>query len=624
MVSKPPILNDFVRKLTMKPNKHQKSTYTSPSLLMFFLQGSWRFFLLSIVASIAVTALDMLSPRIISFVVDSVLGDTPSSLSPLAEWLVSSVGGVSAIRDALWLPALLIACIAILSAACKYANIYYNTKGAESMMRHMRKSLYGHIQTLPNDWHQSNKTGDIIQRCTSDVDMVRNFVADQMTSVVRIVILVIFALWSIVSIHPRLAIVAFLAIPIILAYSTFFRSRIGHLFEECDENEGVLSTIAQENLTGVRVVRAFGREDYEKDRFERQNQVYTNLWVRLCKYLAYFWSSGDLLSGIQVMLFIVLGAVFCVRGEMTSGEYIAIVSYNAMMIWPVRQLGRVVSEMSKAGVSIGRIKYIMNAAPEAPVEEPCRPDMSGDIEFSHVSYAYEEGKDVLSDVSFRIEGGTVFGILGSTGSGKTTLMYLLDRLCELREGSITVGGVDIRSIDREWLRSHIGMVLQEPFLFSRTLGENLAIAAEDPDMDAIREAASAACLDETVMSFSQGYDTVVGERGVTLSGGQKQRAAIARMLLQNTPIMIFDDSLSAVDAQTDAMIRQRLRERFGGATVILISHRLTTLMQADSIMVLDRGRIAEMGTHGELMDRGGIYRQIYDLQMSGAGEEVAE
>lgn len=346
--------------------------------------------------------------------------------------------------------------------------------------------------------------------------------------------------------------------------------------------------------------------------------------------MALFWGAGDLISGLQVMLIVILGAVFCVRGSMTAGEFIAFISYNAMLTWPVRSLGRMISEMSKAGVSIERIRYIMNSdaeqdKPEAELAGEGTPEMRGDIEFHNVSFSYGDAP-ILSDISFKIPQGTTFGILGGTGSGKSTLMHLLNRLYDLpkENGRITIGGVDIADMKGSWVRSHIGMVLQESFLFSRTIAENIGITRRGMSLSDIRWAASIACVDEAISEFSKGYDTVVGERGVTLSGGQKQRTAIARMLTQRTPIMVFDDSLSAVDSETDAKIRQALKRNLGDSTVILISHRVTTLMQAECILVLDKGRVAELGSHEELIKKkDGIYRRIYDMQMT-LPEEVAE
>ena len=605
-------------------NGSGQPSYTKSSLILAFLRGSIKYFVISIVAALCLTGLDMLSPQLIRTTVDSILGNNELKLPGFLMALINQIGGVDYLRGHLWVIGSVILLLALLSVSFRYLNMLYNTKGAESLVETMRNDLFSHIQRLPFAWHMQNQTGDIIQRCTSDVDMVKNFVSEQLTSVFRIVILIVLSLTFMFSMNAKLTLVALASIPIIIAYSAFFHSKIGSQFMKCDENEGILSTIAQENLTGVRVVRAFGREKYEKDRFEKQNQIYTNLWLKLSGVLALFWGAGDLISGLQVMLIVILGSVFCVRGGMTAGEFIAFISYNAMLTWPVRSLGRMISEMSKAGVSIERIRYIMNSAAEQDKPEACEPDMRGDIEFQNVSFSYGD-TPVLSDISFTIPQGTTFGILGGTGSGKSTLMHLMNRLYDLppENGRITIGGVDIADMKGSWVRSHIGMVLQESFLFSRTIAENIGITRRNMSMDDIRWAASIACVDDAISEFTNGYDTVVGERGVTLSGGQKQRTAMARMLTQRTPIMVFDDSLSAVDAETDAKIRQALKRNLGDATVILISHRVTTLMQAENILVLDKGRIAELGSHDELMKKDGIYRRIYDMQMT-LPEEVAD
>ena len=616
----------------MSVNKPEtvRQPYTRVSLILDFLRGSIKYFVISILSAMCVTGLDMLSPQLIRTTVDGILGDNELKLPEFLMNRIASVGGVGYLRDRLWLIGGLLVIMALFSVAFRYLFMLFNARGAESLVETMRNRLFSHIQRLPFSWHMQNQTGDIIQRCTSDVDMVKNFVSEQLTSVSRIVILIILSLFFMFSMNPRLTLVALASIPIIIAYSAYFHSKIGRQFMICDENEGILSTIAQENLTGVRVVRAFGREKYEKDRFEKQNNIYTNLWIKLCGFMALFWGAGDLISGLQVMLIVILGAVFCVRGSMTAGEFIAFISYNAMLTWPVRSLGRMISEMSKAGVSIERIRYIMNSdaeqdKPEAELAGEGTPEMRGDIEFHNVSFSYGDAP-ILSDISFKIPQGTTFGILGGTGSGKSTLMHLLNRLYDLpkENGRITIGGVDIADMKGSWVRSHIGMVLQESFLFSRTIAENIGITRRGMSLSDIRWAASIACVDEAISEFSKGYDTVVGERGVTLSGGQKQRTAIARMLTQRTPIMVFDDSLSAVDSETDAKIRQALKRNLGDSTVILISHRVTTLMQAECILVLDKGRVAELGSHEELIKKkDGIYRRIYDMQMT-LPEEVAE
>ncbi len=607
----------------MTDQKTKQKNYTKISLILDFLKGSKHFFVISILSAMTVTALDMLSPQLIRTTVDSIIGSEALKLPGFVIDWIERIGGVEFLRSHIWVIGCMIAGIALVTAVFRYLNMFFNSKGAESLVENMRNKLFSHIQRLPFSWHMKNQTGDIIQRCTSDVDMIKNFISEQMTSIFRVVILITMSLIFMFSMNVKLATVAVCSIPIIIAYSTYFHSHIRDRFTECDENEGVLSTIAQENLTGVRVVRAFGREKFEKDRFEKQNNIYTDAWMKLCKVLALFWGAGDLMSGLQIMLVVILGAVFAVNGEMTAGDYIAFISYNGMLTWPVRSLGRMISEMSKAGVSIERIRYIMNSEAEEDKPDAVTPDMHGDIEFKNVSFSYGEAP-ILQNISFKIPQGTTFGILGSTGSGKSTLMYLLNRLYDLpaENGQITIGGVDVADMRGEWVRSNIGMVLQEPFLFSRTIAENIGITKKEMNLSEIRRAAAIACVDESISEFSKGYDTIVGERGVTLSGGQKQRTAIARMLTQETPIMVFDDSLSAVDADTDARIRQELRKNLGTSTVILIAHRVTTLMQADCIMVMDKGKIVEIGTHEELMNNNGTYRKIYDMQMS-LPEEVS-
>ena len=605
--------------------EEKKTAYTKLSLVWKFLEGSKKFFVISIFATLMVNLFEMLTPQVIRTTVDSVIGNEPLDLPEIIVTWIEHLGGTAYLKEHLGIAAVIVLIFAVCGAVFRYIFMLYNSKGAERFVKTSRDNLFSHIQRLPFSWHMKNQTGDIIQRCTSDVDNIKNFISEQLTSVFRIIIMIFLSLFFMFSMNVKLTIVAAVFIPIVFLYSFIFHARIRDSFTKCDENEGVLSTIAQENLTGIRVVRAFGREKYEKDRFEKQNQIYTNEWMKLCAVLAAFWGTGDLVSGLQIMAIVVLGAYFCVTGEMTAGDFIAFVSYNTMLVWPVRSLGRTISEMSKAGVSVARLCYIMNAEAEQDKEDAVTPDMKGDIVFDHVSFGYGD-VPVLTDVSFRIPKGTTFGILGSTGSGKSTLMYLLNRLYDLpaENGKITIDGVDIADMKGDWVRQNVGMVLQEPFLFSRTLSENIGITQEKVTLSEIREAAAIACLDEAIMEFTKNYDTMVGERGVTLSGGQKQRTAIARMLMQKTPIMVFDDSLSAVDAETDAQIRHALQHKLGDATVILIAHRVTTLMQADCILVLDKGKVAEIGSHEELMEKQGIYRRIYDMQMTLAEEVEAD
>ena len=594
------------------------------SLLWRFLKGAKRYFLITILAA-GITALaDMLQPQIIRAAVDCALGGEEGDFPAFVMELVDRIGGFAYLGQHLWIMALAVLAVALVQVVSQYAFRVYNTKASETLVKTMRDQLFSHIQHLPFSWHMKNRTGDIIQRCTSDIDTTKNFLSEQLTAIFRIALLLVLSITFMLSMHPLLTLIALIPTPIIIVYSFHFHNQVHDGFEACDESEGKLSAMAQENLTGVRVVRAFGQERSEIEKFGKQNDHYTSLWEKMGKTLSRFWSISDILSGVQIMLVVIFGAYFCIRGNLHSGEYIAFISYNSMMVWPIRQLGRMISELSKAGVSIDRVAYIMNSPVEQDAPDAVDAPMDGDICFEHVSFAYENSPEILHDIHFTMKAGTTLGILGGTGSGKSTLMLLLDKLYPLEEGCgrITIGGTDIRQIRTAHLRRNIGMVLQEPYLFSRTIAENIGIASPELDMEAIRAAAQAAALDESITSFTAGYDTMVGERGVTLSGGQKQRAAIARMLVNDTPILIFDDSLSAVDTQTDAKIRKSIQQRFGKASVILISHRITTLSAADKIIVLDGGRIAEEGTHNELKTARGIYQKIYEAQ-SGI-QEVTE
>ena len=588
------------------------------AMIFRFLKPCLPLMLTGLFFSAMITVCQAFIPQVIRISVDGVLG---SDLSKIPEW-VKAFLSEETIREnpgkMLTIAAFAVILLAAINIAANYYSKVFAAKGSESFVKGMRDQLYDHIQKLPYSWHVKNQTGDIIQRCTSDVDVVRNFVTNQLMEVFRIIFLIVFYMVIMFSMNVKISLIAVSFFPIVILYSGYFFSKIAQHFQEADEAEGILSSVVQENLTGVRVVRAFGRESFERKRFDEKNERFAGLWIYLGKFLSLYWSIGDLITGIQILTVICMGVLFTVDGNLTVGEFIAFVSYNSSMAWPVRSLGRIISEMSKAGVSIDRIAYILDEKEEEDRPGVTKPAINKDIVFDKVNFKYEEGAAVLKDVSFTVPAGKTFAILGNTGSGKSTLVHLLNRLYDLPDGcgKITIGGVDIRDIDRQYLRSQIGMVLQEPFLYSGSIKENVGITMESSAFDDIREACEIACVDSAIDSFTDGYETIVGERGVTLSGGQKQRVAIARMLVEHTPVMIFDDSLSAVDAQTDAMIREALKKRMAGTTVILIAHRITTLMQADCIMVLEDGAVAEMGSHEQLMEHHGIYRRIYDIQMN--------
>lgn len=582
------------------------------------LKGSMKYFLLCIAAGVLFTVCELVIPQILRVSVDSVIGDGEPDLPNFLLTALNSVGGIEAIRANMWSLALLVLLFGGLSAVFRYALNIYNAKAGETLVKTGRDLLYGHIQKLPWSWHSENPTGDIIQRCTSDIERIKTFFQEQFVAVFRIVILIVLSLACMIAMNFKLSLVALIMFPIIILYSWLFHNRIRDRFTDCDENEGVLSTIAQENLTGIRVVRAFGQEDFERRRFEKQNEYYTSLWIKLCRTLGSFWAVGDLTSCLQVMLTVIFGSVLCVNGEMSAGEFISFTVYNSMLINPVRRLGRMISEMSKAGVSVSRIADVLLAQEETDRDGAEPAPMNGDISFENVSFAYKDGEEVLKSLSFTVTAGSSFGILGSTGSGKSSIVLLLCRLCEPDSGRICIGGKDIADMPAKWVRKNVGVVLQEPFLFSRSIEDNIGICG--CDAGDIYRAAHTACIDSDIESFANGYDTMVGERGVTLSGGQRQRVAIARMLTRKTPIIAFDDSLSAVDTETDERIRSALRSDLDGVTSIIVSHRITTLLDCDRILVLENGTAADIGTPEELLQRDGLFRRIYDIQMA-VGEE---
>ena len=583
--------------------------------MLHYFRGTAAATIFALVMTALSILLSFLTPKIISYAVDSVIGTEDSYLPAfLARWIIS-LGGREVLRGHLIWFALAILLSSLLGGLATFCSRYFITRGTETFIRNLRNDLMDHILHLPFAWHNQNQTGGTIQRCTSDVETLRTFISEQLIEVLRTVLLLGIALSLMFPMNAKLTWIFIATIPVIVIYSAYFGAKIGKKFRKADETEGELMNQVQENLTGVRVVRAFGREAFERQRFEKMNSRFADEWIDMGYTSGLFWGIGDFVSIMQVLLIICMGAVFASRGELSLGNFMVFVSYTQTLSWPIRDFGHVLSEMSKAGVSIDRVMEIL----EAPLEED-KPDAStvfpdGDIVFDHVSFSYNE-QETLHDVSFTVKRGSTVGILGATGSGKSTLTYLLNRLYELPEGNgrITIGGVDIRDLKLDTLRGGVGLILQEPFLFSKTIQENMTIASPGSDELAMHRSARIAAVDDDILSFPKGYDTMVGERGVTLSGGQKQRGAMARTLLMNCPVVVFDDSMSAVDMETDAQIREALRTSTRDTTVIMISHRINTLMLSDQILVVDGGRIAQAGTHEELLGQDGLYRRVYDLQ----------
>jgi ATP-binding cassette subfamily B protein len=586
--------------------------------------GDRRFrFLLCCAAALGTVAFSFFSPQIIRYTIDSVIGSVPLEAPAPVRRGVEALGGIGFLRENLWICALLTLAAAFCSGLCNAVRRYTSIEIGETIAWRLRNTLYGHIQRLPYDWHVHCQTGDIIQRCTSDVDTIRNFVQNQLSELLRTFCVFVVALIMMFSMDVFMSLTALVLLPLILAFSVIYFKKVAREFTRADAAEGSMQAYAQENYTGVRVVRAFGREAFEVAMFSEKTKTYADIWIRIGRMLGLFWGAGDFLSAFQLVIIVGAGIYRSVRGDLSPGTFLAFYTYCNWMIWPVRQLGRILSDLSKTLVAAGRVRDILNAEPETDGPDALNPPIKGEICFDHVVFGYGEGEKVLRDVSFTVKPGKTLAILGATGSGKSSLVHLISRLYDVPEGSgrITIDGIDIRRISRETLRRKIGLCLQEPFLFSKTIRENIAAGKPGMEIEKVRNATALAQVDETILDFAAGYETVIGERGVTLSGGQKQRVAIARMLAADPPVMIFDDSLSAVDTETDERIRAGLRKRVGNAAVIIISHRISSLMMADEILVLKDGAVEEIGSHRELLARNGSYRRIFDLQRGSDGSD---
>ena len=595
----------------MKKNDRYK-----PLFLPALKGAGWYFIISMFEVVLGIVALYCAS-IVTSYTLDWVLlGQDPSIPAPLFAWLKS----LGPLGRNYWLCGIAFLLFTVLNGLFTLLRRMHIAKGAEHMAKSMRDRLYRKLNAVPYDYHKHVSTGDLVQRCTSDVDTVRKFVTNQLIEIVRIAVMFVVAASLMFAIRWEMALISMAVMPI-LTFSSFLYFRyVRKYFTEVDEAEGALSTAVQENLTGVRVVRAFGQQRAEYDKFTALNKDFCRKNVRLVHLLGFYWGSSDAIGYLQIALSLAFGILFYVKtrgsaNPFSLGDIYLFLSLTSRLTWPVRQLGRVLADMGKTTVSLDRLNEIMNADNETePGAARSDVDLNGDIAFSHVSFGYESKNDVLDDISFTAKAGQTVGILGSTGSGKSSMVQLLQRLYPVTGGEITINGTPINDIDHAVLRRNIAIVLQEPFLYSRSIRENIMLTAPDAGEAELFEAAREAAVHDVIERFADGYDTVVGERGVTLSGGQQQRVAIARALMQKAPIMIFDDSMSAVDTETDAKIRDALRRHHGNGILFIISHRITTLMEADLILVLDRGKLVQQGTHAELIKEQGIYRRIAEIQ----------
>lgn len=583
--------------------------------MLSLIGQNWTHFRWALIATIMMVIIGFLTPLLLSEIVDSILGSEPFTMPDFLMNPINALGGRDFLRQNLWIPALALILMNIVNGVFTFIKGRSSAIASENIARKLRNDLYRHLQHLPFAYHVKAQAGELIQRCTSDVDTIRRFLAVQVMEVVNTVLMVVIAMSILLPRSVPITLYSLILVPPLFCFATWFFKMVHKSFEVADEADGVLNAVLQENLSGVRVVRAFGQQEREVEKFDRVNNDLRKKNLRLNELLAIYWGGGDAISMTQTLLTLVVCIIYACNGWITVGTLIVFTSTLGMLLFPIRQLGRTLSDAGKAMVSMKRVQAILHEEAEPDEPNALKPDLHGDIVFDHVSFAYpDDNVPVLRDVSFTIPAGKTAAVLGGTGSGKSTMMYLLQRLYTPTSGKITIGGVDIQQIDRKYLRAHVGLILQEPFLYSKSIRENVGITAPEQEAERIEHAADIASASGFIAKADKGWETVVGERGVTLSGGQKQRIAIARTLLKDNNILIFDDSLSAVDTETDAQIRAALRHEQKDVTTLIISHRVTTLSQADLILVLENGQITQQGTHAELCSQPGLYQRINSIQ----------
>ncbi len=535
----------------------------------------------------------------------------------LLAYLIDDVLGAGRFDETLIMVAAGFVGLALFEGVFTFISGRLAARTSEGVALRLRNYLFDHLQRLSFTYHDKTQTGELIQRATSDVDTIRRFFAQEAIGFGRIILLFIINFVAILTLNVQLALMSVVVIPLIVSLSYFFFTKISRAFEAYQEQDAILSTTLQENLSGVRVVKAFARQEYEKEKFENDNFERFIRGKRLMWLHSAYWPLSDLLAGGQMIGGFFAGAVMTINGTITLGTYLAYTGMIIWLIWPMRVMGRLIVQMSQALVSYGRVVEIIKEERESLTTGSHQPSggLRGELIFDNVCFEYDGTAPVLRDISFKVEPGQVVALMGYTGSGKTSLVNLLPRFYEVTNGRLLLDGIDIRHYPRHYLRQYIGIVEQEPFLFSRTIRENIAYSVgRKVSQEEIEAAAKAAAIHDVILSFPNGYNTLVGERGVTLSGGQKQRIAIARTLLKDPCILIFDDATSSVDTETEATIRGALQRLMAERTTFIIAHRIQTVMNADLILVLDGGRIVQKGTHRELVGRPGVYREIYELQ----------
>jgi ATP-binding cassette, subfamily B, bacterial len=579
--------------------------------LIKITKGYRLYFVFAFLLTIFLGASRAAFPVLVEYIVDTVLQGLPSNLP---NWIHIRLVQTDVPRH-LMFAALALAGFAVIRGFAMILAGVSRAAFSESVVRGLRNRIYHHLNHLSFDYHKKADTGDLIQRSTTDIDTIRKFFYEDMFSFLWVASMATFIVYTMFRTNVMLAILSVAIIPVTITLSVFFFTKLEKVFNRVEQSESALTTTVQENLNGVRVVKAFNRELFEIEKFKAKNDTYFHRSYEMYQLEANYWSLSDAFTFSQIGITLIVGTYFAVNNIITTGELLSFVLMVQTVVWPIRNLGRIVSEFSKTMVSVNRLNTILTEEVEYVDNGTIQEGIVGAITFDNVSFKFDDdNKHLLKDMSFSIAKGETVAVMGKTGSGKSTLAKLLIRLLDHQEGTITIDGVNLRDFDKKYLRSQIGVILQEPFLFSTTLEKNIGITLPSDDQTKIRHAADVAAVSKDIDQFTSGYETIVGERGVTLSGGQKQRVAIARLLVSPHPIMVFDDSLSALDTETDLAIRRALKDESKDTTVLIITHRITTAMEADRIIILEDGGIKEIGTHEELIAKDGLYKTLYQIQ----------
>ena len=555
-------------------------------------------------------------PQFIRYVINVVLEDgSVEGVNTLPSFLLEFFSKYSNKLTCISIVGITLVICQMIRGLMMFINGYVKGKMSESIAFDMRTKLYSHIQNLSYTRQNNLDTGDLIQRCTSDIDTIKSFLTSQLPEILYIIASFASGAYQMYMIEKKIMLVTLIVVPISIVSSIIYFRYITKNFEELEEIEASMTTTLQENINGVRVVKAFDNEAYEIKKFDVRNNNYRKKSEKLNGAMGLYWGLGDFLTMLQYALTTTIAIFLAKKGIVNTADIIACMMYIGMLVYPIRGLGRIIGDFGKATVASNRIYEVLDIEDEYKNDGKLTPEITGNIEFNNVSFRFSDSdENLLSDVSFNIKKGETIALVGKTGSGKSTIAAILTRLLEYDKGQVLLDGVELKDISKKYLRKNVGIILQDPFLYAKTIIENIRIADPTLSDEDVYEAARTASIHNDILEFADGYNTLVGEKGVTLSGGQKQRVAIARMLILNKPIMIFDDSLSAVDTKTDLKIRSALKKRKDNLTTIIITHRITTAKEADKIIVLEKGKISEVGTHQELANKEGLYKNLWDIQ----------